>query len=58
VELIDLSNEGKNCPLLPNYPLEGTYSVATYFEGKVISCGGQTTGLETFGDYYSVIAIT
>jgi len=40
MELIDLSDEGKVCPLLPEFPLEVSYVAADFFNGKVILCGG------------------
>jgi len=40
VELIDLSNDGKTCPDLPDYPLAVEYLTVAFFEFSVVACGG------------------
>jgi len=40
VEALDLSGEGKECPSLPDYPLEVTHLTATFLNNKIVACGG------------------
>ena len=42
VELIDLSDPGRQCREPANYPLEINGMVGTYINGKAIVCGGYT----------------
>jgi len=54
VELIDLSNEGKDCPSLPNYPLRVEYLTAEFYQGNVIACGGYLSTLVNTDKCYSL----
>jgi len=38
--VLDLSGEGKECPSLPDYPLEVTHLTATFLNNKIVACGG------------------
>jgi len=40
VELVDLENDKKRCPSLPEYPLAVNRLTAAFYQGKVVACGG------------------
>jgi len=54
VELIDLSGEGKLCPILPDYPLEVAFLDATFYEESVIVCGGSLPNHHATGRCFSL----
>jgi len=41
-EILDLANDGKVCSSIPDYPLALTDIEATYYNGKIVACGGST----------------
>jgi len=41
VELIDLDDDKKVCPDLPEYPIAGALLTAAFHQGKVVACGGE-----------------
>jgi len=44
VEAIDLADDDKRCPSIPDYPIALDFHTAAYYQGKVVSCGGYDGG--------------
>jgi len=44
VEIVDVSNSGKTCFPLPDYPVAVDAPAATYFQGKIVSCSYSNDG--------------
>jgi len=40
VEVINLANDEKSCPSVPDYPTPIREVTAAYYQGKVVACGG------------------
>jgi len=53
VEVIDLSGESLICPNIPDYPDEIDFLTATFYDGKVIACGGYD-GTSTINECYTL----
>jgi len=43
-ELVDVSGEGKVCPEVPDFPYKVQYLLVTFYQGKVLACGGISSG--------------
>jgi len=40
VAIVNLSNDGKTCTPLPDYPVAAYELAATFYDGKLVSCSG------------------
>jgi len=40
-EVVNVANDGKTCPSIPDYPFPVEQITAAYYRGKVVACGGR-----------------